>query len=313
MQQPPHTIQRLSELVLRPTHHYKTLPAWLRAVDRVVNVSSTADIFPLSDQASLTNGVNGDPGSGFLFGSTTDSLTGRNGYDNNSLGSDESLGGALLTPISWIRNSTQDTDETNDTQTTTTTTSLDTDDGLGDPLELPSSTSDNHAPTAAVTTSSDPFVPERPEGAVTQGELIRMEQEAGVVPVSANPTRPMPGQEDTAEMDEMGEAVPHARGPDLVGAIDMGKVEGQNVEVRIGSPENEREGQMHVTEGDKAVSPEEDFEMVDKDAGDAMDVDASEVSREKTLGDEAVKEDDDMVLVDAEDATAEAGKAKQQD
>ncbi|RMZ81918.1 hypothetical protein DV738_g1934, partial [Chaetothyriales sp. CBS 135597] len=65
---PPHTIQRLAELVLEPRKHYKTLPAWLRAVDRVVNVSSSADIFPLSDGQRVANGVvNGETAGGILW------------------------------------------------------------------------------------------------------------------------------------------------------------------------------------------------------------------------------------------------------
>jgi hypothetical protein len=89
---PPHTIQRLAELILYPTHQYRTLPAYLRAIDRVVSVSSTADIFPLpqtgiyGDSSMPNRTVNGS----FM---TTD----------NSLGSDESLGGALLTPIPWLK------------------------------------------------------------------------------------------------------------------------------------------------------------------------------------------------------------------
>lgn len=90
---PPHTIQRLAELILRPTAHYRTLPAYLRAVDRVVSVASSADVFPLQVQgaANQPNGViNGGEGS-FLL-------------PDHSLGSDESLGGALLTPIPWLNN-----------------------------------------------------------------------------------------------------------------------------------------------------------------------------------------------------------------
>lgn len=88
---PPHTIQRLSELILYPNMHYRTLPAYLRAVDRVVSVTSSAEIFPLQVQASTSqpNGVtNGGGSSGLLFDHTP--------------GSDESLGGALLTPIPWL-------------------------------------------------------------------------------------------------------------------------------------------------------------------------------------------------------------------
>lgn len=88
---PPHTIQRLAELVLYPNAHYRTLPAYLRAVDRVVSVTSSAEIFPLQVQASTSqpNGVtNGGGSSGLLF--------------DHAPGSDESLGGALLTPIPWL-------------------------------------------------------------------------------------------------------------------------------------------------------------------------------------------------------------------
>ncbi|EEP75752.1 predicted protein [Uncinocarpus reesii 1704] len=94
---PPHTIQRLAELILRPAGHYRTVPAYLRAVDRVVSVSSGADIFPLPlavppsiVDGSFTNGVNG--------------TTGFSLFNDASLGSDESLGGALLTPIPWLSN-----------------------------------------------------------------------------------------------------------------------------------------------------------------------------------------------------------------
>jgi PPP4R2 len=93
---PPHTIQRLAELILRPTHHYRTLPAYLRALDRVVSVSSSADTFPLPQAGYLgdgnqPNGVANGTRSGFMM-------------MDNSLGSDESLGGALLTPIPWLTN-----------------------------------------------------------------------------------------------------------------------------------------------------------------------------------------------------------------
>jgi hypothetical protein len=73
---PPHTIQRLSELILRPTRHYRTLPAYLRAVDRVVSVSSSADIFPLPQAAFLgdINTVNGQTNGGSSFMMVDNSL-----------------------------------------------------------------------------------------------------------------------------------------------------------------------------------------------------------------------------------------------
>ncbi|KAF2454630.1 hypothetical protein BDY21DRAFT_373896 [Lineolata rhizophorae] len=96
--QPPHTLQRLAELILRPHEHYRHLPPFLRAVDRVVAVSSPITIFPLP-QAVL-------PGSGtghLLNGTTSLAL---NTSDSVGAGIDSdaaALGGALLTPIPWLR------------------------------------------------------------------------------------------------------------------------------------------------------------------------------------------------------------------
>ncbi|CAI7568567.1 unnamed protein product [Penicillium glandicola] len=104
---PPHTIQRLAELVLYPTKHYRTLPAYLRAVDRVVSVTSSADIFPFSTPAVTNAQTNGLvlPGNSSGVYMAPDFAHG--------LGSDESLGGALLTPISWLTNASFEGDNAN--------------------------------------------------------------------------------------------------------------------------------------------------------------------------------------------------------
>lgn len=44
--QPPFTIQRLSELVLRPTEHHHTLPKYVSAIKRLLSVTATRDAFP---------------------------------------------------------------------------------------------------------------------------------------------------------------------------------------------------------------------------------------------------------------------------
>jgi len=90
---PPHTVQRLAELFQKPNEHYRSLPKFLRAVQRVISVSSTTDQFPLPSAME-------HPTAGML----------------NALGSDESLGGALLTPISWLRNDAASTDSESDTK-----------------------------------------------------------------------------------------------------------------------------------------------------------------------------------------------------
>ena len=88
----PHTIQRLAELLLAPHRRYKYLPSYLRALDRVISVSSPNSIFPLP-QAVLP--------------SAAGLLNGAGAAAQASLGSDEALGGALLTPIPWLQGRAQ--------------------------------------------------------------------------------------------------------------------------------------------------------------------------------------------------------------
>ncbi|KAL9119063.1 MAG: hypothetical protein Q9187_004383 [Circinaria calcarea] len=90
---PPHTIQRLAELIIRPSDHYRTLPSYLRAIDRVISVSSTADIYPLSVVA---------PGSSENGDVTANSyLTTGNAAPNR-----DDFNGAALTRIPWLRDPT---------------------------------------------------------------------------------------------------------------------------------------------------------------------------------------------------------------
>lgn len=96
---PPHTIQRLAELVLKPRQHYRNLVPWLHALDRVVHVTSGANIYPLPqglpDIGAMSLLVNGADGAG-PGGMSIDTASA------NNLDSDEALGGALLTPIPWL-------------------------------------------------------------------------------------------------------------------------------------------------------------------------------------------------------------------
>src|SRR5579871_5740846 len=104
---PPHTIQRLAELILHPKTHYRFLPPYLRALDRVVNVTSNTTIYPLSPgpsiHATLVNG-----GTAISSPHTIDIVTSA----AEQLGVDESLGGALLTPIPWLRTEVEANTET---------------------------------------------------------------------------------------------------------------------------------------------------------------------------------------------------------
>lgn len=78
---PPYTVQRLAELLRHPNAHYRSLSKYLRALQRVLSVSSSTTAFPLPP-------------------SVVDSMP--NGATPFNLGSDESLGGALLSPIPWL-------------------------------------------------------------------------------------------------------------------------------------------------------------------------------------------------------------------
>ncbi|KAG0651736.1 hypothetical protein D0Z07_2032 [Hyphodiscus hymeniophilus] len=219
---PPHTIQRLAELVLHPKQHYRSLPSYLHAVDRVVHVTSGAHIFPLppaipdpSSAAVLSNG-SGAPGIDPLSISWGNPATAPAAA---SLDSDESLGGALLTPIMWLSNKNGTHSPLEGEVKTESTEMIDGPNGLGgvetvtvsvNGISSTRSESSTAAESAATTNL-------RAEGGVTQGELLRQEQLAGVVPVAQ-----LEGHRGNT--DGMGEEdeVPHARGPQEIGMEDMG-------------------------------------------------------------------------------------------
>ncbi|OJD35850.1 protein phosphatase 4 core regulatory subunit r2 protein [Diplodia corticola] len=271
--EPPYTVQRLAELVLHPRAHYRFLPPYLRALDRVVSVSSATTVFPLPQAAVPT-------GTGILNGITPTSSATASAVSPSAaaLGSDESLGGALLTPIPWLQNrgggagggsssssggSANGNNNNNNSELVSECTEMvDGPNGAGR-IETVSvingalTTTSSPAPgagappaptaggpsagTAAAATTAESL---REAGAVTQGELLRQEQEAGVVPVGqSNPRRVLlPGYSASAaaaasaadgdeqkEGDEMAtgeekqqEEMPHARGPGEVGAEDVG-------------------------------------------------------------------------------------------
>ncbi|KIH91638.1 hypothetical protein SPBR_01377 [Sporothrix brasiliensis 5110] len=102
---PPHSIQRLAELIIAPRQHYRYLAPYLHAVDRVVSVTSGSNAFPLPPavpepeamealQAAVIPSAPADPededmdGGGLALAANP--------------ASDDPLG-ALLTPIPWLR------------------------------------------------------------------------------------------------------------------------------------------------------------------------------------------------------------------
>lgn len=259
-------------------------------------VSSTADIFPLPHAQPLPNSVidasllnetiNGDEtgtgtgGGGILWDNSKERA---NGIDAG-LGSDESLGGALLTPIPWLK------------------------DGGLDSTDICESTTNDPDDEMLV-------VPDRADGAVTQGELIRQEQEAGVIPVASvagqGPSRMMSGavetgSDDVMQDEELEEAIPHARGPEMVGTVDMGLVGGRGVEVSIDSGEQRlqedktgvvSDAQMVLEQG----TPKEDEDML-------IDAVISEDEADNVTS--RTDSDGDAVLVDVGDKTGEERKTE---
>lgn len=288
---PPHTIQRLAELVLEPRRHYKSLPSYLHAVDRVVHVTSGNNIYPLPpaipDMSHMTlNGVTDNQSQENNGGEGEAVWATASGSSGAAIGSDEALGGALLTPIPWLARRTTNGDAGSESGESSTLGSE------GGPSPLAASQGPVASPqrqtqgrqyemqvrTESTETIEGPngmgsietvtvsvnglssLTPAQQQRVITQGELIRQEQRAGVVPISqlartgpvivssspvstepvTTPTNSNPG--DTSVGEAEGEAegtkdtdseksdeemadedqVPHARGPDIIGAADMG-------------------------------------------------------------------------------------------
>lgn len=72
--QPPFTIQRLCELILRPTEHHHTLAKYVSALKRLLSVTATRDAFPASgaddeDEGYIMTGVAGEAVNGHAVGS----------------------------------------------------------------------------------------------------------------------------------------------------------------------------------------------------------------------------------------------------
>ena len=245
---PPHTAQRFAELLLYPTQHYRTLPSYLRALDRIVSVASPASIFPLPNiQANGTSA---------LLNGISDMSSPDKGEDTDF------IGGAELTEIPWLRNA-EGLGATNVTRNgaasdlrTESTSVIDGPRGVGSVetvtvnvnglsgnMTVAPNVSSNGP--AGLTAKEETTSPQ----SVTQGELLRQEQEAGVVPVpvSSPPQRNSSGRVTRAstaasqaalratgmlpstvdaENDEDGaveeEEKVHVRGPGVIGMEDMG-------------------------------------------------------------------------------------------
>ena len=191
---PPHTSQRLAELLLAPRKHYHTLPSYLRALDRIVSVASPASVFPLKAINTSTPSTNGALSNGICSPSP------------DPADDVDFIGGAELTEIPWApkpqpvdagaegTHTTTNGAPTNANDLRTESTSLvEGPNGLGGvetvtvangissstaaPRENVPAAPTNPA-TATITTGAS-----TPAHGISQGELLRQEQEAGIVPV----------------------------------------------------------------------------------------------------------------------------------
>ena len=339
-QSPPYTIQRLAELVLYPRKHYRFLPAYLRALDRVVSVSSPVSDFPLP--TGIIGGNNG-----FLTNGEANPSNGI--HERNGLGSDESLGGALLTPIPWLgsNNGINAGGSQSDGELHTEgTETIQGPNGAGS-IEtvsvtvngVPSASSASHT-SPNTSTPASPTLSEqsdastgsstgsteqqlREQGGVTQGELLRQEQEAGVIPVAqTTPRRPLMasgaiavGREgllgDAAQdggtveaMDDRPEDHPHARGPEIIGMEDMGP---QHV------PVGQQRIDMQAAVGRSHSSPQPVAEAA-AEAADAMQEDArADDAGEPGRDPQDVERDVEMLKGKAGEAREEAAKDSEGD
>lgn len=102
---PPHTMQRVAELILTPRRHYRTLSSYLHALDRVVHVTSPSSTYPLPL-----------PDVTFANGAPADTVSWAN-TAQSSPGGEEALGGALFTPIPWLPKDSQRELRTESTET----------------------------------------------------------------------------------------------------------------------------------------------------------------------------------------------------
>jgi hypothetical protein len=316
-------VQRLAELILYPKKHYRFLPPYLNALDRTVSVSSSISIFPLP-QATL-------PSTGLLNGASLPNQT----TTAPALGSDESLGGALLTPIPWLspvrdaqaqrvaaanndmelqRESTEIVDGPNGAGRIETVSVVN---GVMTTVYTPAPVSSQPGATAASAQqnpASAHSVTEqtlRAEGAVTQGELLRQEQQAGIVPVPPQRLRMSDEEMRIMDADEQEEdEKPHARGPEEIGMEDTGPQDAPT-----GAPLDMAHAagrQRRASSVEREHSPKEATTVAESEEEAMKDVDESKEKDSKSA-DGTSTPTEDIEIVDAEgelvDTTGSNSKA----
>ncbi|RKL01793.1 hypothetical protein BFJ68_g12171 [Fusarium oxysporum] len=317
---PPHTIQRLAELILRPRAHYRAVAPYLHAVDRVVQVTSSTKTYPLPppipDMSSMH--LNGeDPKDPAVSVSWSNPTTA-------ALGTDEALGGALLTPIPWLtRRSPESSQDTPGAQIhSESTETIEGPNGVGS-IE-----------TVSVSVNGIPSTGHA--RGVTQGELLRQEQRAGVVPVSQlsraqevvhEGERMTMDEEEDEEPHEEEDEIPHARGPEEIGMSDTGPqstttsfmsegsmgMQGIDVEAAVGRKhDDDEEGKVDVDADGDAESESEARSSGAESVGSKREADEDlESETHKKLKEEEEAEDDKKADTVASDVKEEEKKGEE--
>ncbi|PTB68194.1 hypothetical protein BBK36DRAFT_1133101 [Trichoderma citrinoviride] len=324
---PPHTIQRIAELILRPRAHYKALASYLHALDRVAAVTSGTDTYPLPppipDMSSIQ--LNGDEPNDPAMAVSWSNPTAV------AVGSDEALGGALLTPIPWLVRRSTPPESVSEAAAAPTTTGAQIHSESTETIEGPNGV--GSIETVSVSINGVPSM--GASRGVTQGELLRQEQRAGIVPVSQltkghdmmgeggrtagpGPSEDHPMGDEEDEEDE--EEAPHVRGPDEIGIGDTGpqsettslvgedgiEMQGIDLEAAV--------GRKHAEEKD-AAAVEEASPVRGQDAEDGSSKPSFERSKSPSAESVASKreaeddlEDDVVAKKVKEDNTAEDGE-----
>lgn len=99
--QPPFTIQRLSELVLRPTQHHHTLPKYSSALKRLLSVTATRDAFPKLVDEEEDDIATGGEEEMVTNGFSSASSAGRRSRSNTPIPGSPSTA-PLFTPIPFL-------------------------------------------------------------------------------------------------------------------------------------------------------------------------------------------------------------------
>ena len=187
----------------------------MRALDRVVSVTSTADVFPFPMQSGAATA---QPNGTLNGAQATFSLS------DDALGSDEALGGALLTPIPWLNNASPPDPE-----------GTGIDEGTISPCIFMFSTLTISLSCAVSIVTTSPTL---------HNQLLS--QPADLTPQEHVGTGGSVLERETPA--ESTEEVPHARGPSVLGVEDLGLQDGKGVEMTLQGKETEADAHSSTAE-----------------------------------------------------------------